>query len=999
MALGKLAAASAAALFTAMLFAAPDEPSYASLDGGMASAGTGAAWHRDAPEKYWNFAALEKCPEFRKSPFADSDWPGLQALLVKGKGPGGSEAEFFAYYAAPTNPAPAGGHPGVVLVHGGGGTAYPQYVERWVRKGFAVIAPDWYNQRPLSATVKGLPSGTKIPRAPLPGGRRNDIVANVANMVLLHSLLRSFPEVDAERTVFVGLSWGSWYGAIVSAVDPRFKGVVEIYCGDVKRNKPNWLVNGRFLHAAKCPMWWVAGTNDRNVTPASLQEGFDECAFHWGHAIVMRLPHSHCGFDFDSPVRMARHFACGEPALPRLGKIRIEGGMATAPIVSRGLKPGKAFLAYTCDAGQSVRWKREWKSVPAEVSESSVSATVPEGACQMFFSLYEEEAGKFNDLCGSSDILTLDAAPAAESSRGIGTRIVARERESGWTRIGYELRPTTSSYIRCELALPDPEKWDGRLWGHGNGGWAGRVLCLRGMDGDTSAHVQCDLGTSLWQTNNPCPAPKEVVDDFVWRATHLMTVEAKRLVREFYGRDPHHCYFTGASTGGRQAIFEACLFPEDYNGIIAEVPYINWPDASAYEWRAQELRRRHGAWFSEKERETVRQAELAYFAATDPEWARGYFIVDPRPTPEKLDGCWREIVKTDPRLADRESLWRALFEPVVVRGRRMACGAAIGAEFYNRWSFMYSRCIGPIGAGGITEETMTRLFDRLAVDRGNPDLEPFHKAGGKLLMYAGYEDASVPAPPVTAFYEAAARNCGGYDKTQEFFRYFAVPGRSHGALGAAFGKGHVGRAPEIIKRMIDWVEHDTAPESLEFTFAARHARLAVSPYPGTTVRLAPESEAERLERTGVRPLGERPGDVLEGVTINGHSVQADGGCVSPRSVRRTAKLGALEIESCEMPVPGEPAKAFSLSIRNVGDSAEKAVLRLSDPARMSWHGIRGIGGDRSVVEVGPIRPGEQRKLFGGRITTDSPHARWYLGKFFEDGDGIFARCTWAPLAR
>jgi hypothetical protein len=38
-------------------------------------------------------------------------------------------------------------------------------------------------------------------------------------------------------------------------------------------------------------------------------------------------------------------------------------------------------------------------------------------------------------------------------------------------------------------------------------------------------------------------------------------------------------------------------------------------------------------------------------------------------------------------------------------------------------------------------------------------------------------------------------------------------------------------------------------------------------------------------------------------------------------------------------------------------------------------------------------------LFGGRITTDSPHARWYLGKFFEDGDGIFARCTWAPLAR
>ena len=48
-------------------------------------------------------------------------------------------------------------------------------------------------------------------------------------------------------------------------------------------------------------------------------------------------------------------------------------------------------------------------------------------------------------------------------------QIVARERESGWPRIGYVLRPTTSSYIRCELALPDPGKWDGRLWGHGDG--------------------------------------------------------------------------------------------------------------------------------------------------------------------------------------------------------------------------------------------------------------------------------------------------------------------------------------------------------------------------------------------------------------------------------------------------------------------------------------------------------------------------------------------------
>ena len=210
-------------------------------------------------------------------------------------------------------------------------------------------------------------------------------------------------------------------------------------------------------------------------------------------------------------------------------------------------------------------------------------------------------------------LLAMAAAPTALAT----TQVVARESDSGWTRIGYVLRPTTSSYIRCELALPDPDNWDGRLWGHGNGGWAGRVLCLRGMDGDHSAHVQCDLGTSLWQ-GNVYPAPKEVVEDFLWRATHLMTVEAKRFVREFYGKDAHHSYFTGASTGGRQAILEAYLFPDDYDGIIAEVPYINWLDASAFAWRVNGLQRQHGAWFSQAEQDTIRKAELAYFAPTDP---------------------------------------------------------------------------------------------------------------------------------------------------------------------------------------------------------------------------------------------------------------------------------------------------------------------------------------------------------------------------------------------
>ena len=185
---------------------------------------------REAPEKYWDFSKLQTAPAFRDAPFEDSKAEGLRAVLVTGYGPADGDkslstpnqkplsakvkAEFFAYIGIPEGPVPEGGFPGIVLIHGGGGTAYPQYARLWVKKGYAVIALDWYNQRPIPPSS---PRETNVARAPLSGGKRQDHVSNVANMILAHSLLRSLKNVNPEKTAFVGLSWGSWYGAMVAS--------------------------------------------------------------------------------------------------------------------------------------------------------------------------------------------------------------------------------------------------------------------------------------------------------------------------------------------------------------------------------------------------------------------------------------------------------------------------------------------------------------------------------------------------------------------------------------------------------------------------------------------------------------------------------------------------------------------------------------------------------------------------------------------------------------
>ena len=356
------------------------------------------------PAAFWQAQELFRAPGFRPNPYPESDFEGLKALLVKGRGPNGSDAEFFCYYGVPDGAKPEKGWPGVVLVHGGGGTAYPQYVKQWTGLGFAVIAPDWYNRRPAMGLTNEAPTQVNVPRVELPGGKRQDHVANVANMILAHSLLRSFPEVDKDRTCFVGLSWGSWYGTCVAAVDDRFRGCVEIYCGDYRPERKE-IVNGRFLPKAKIPMWWTVSTNDQNVWPHTSNAGFAACAKFAGVALVNRLPHSHVGFEFDSVHRMAKHFTGSAKTLPRLDRPVVKDGTVSADILDEGEGVTKAWLCYTT-SDEKPTHKRKWEKVAATRTGRTISAKVPDGTVQCYLAAEERES-RFHDLRGTTPFIDI----------------------------------------------------------------------------------------------------------------------------------------------------------------------------------------------------------------------------------------------------------------------------------------------------------------------------------------------------------------------------------------------------------------------------------------------------------------------------------------------------------------------------------------------------------------------------------------------------------------
>ncbi len=90
----------------------------------------------------------------------------------------------------------------------------------------------------------------------------------------------------------------------------------------------------------------------------------------------------------------------------------------------------------------------------------------------------------------------------------------------------------------------------------------------------------------------------------------------------------------------------------------------------------------------------------------------------------------------------------------------------------------------------------------------NPDLRAFKAAGGKFILYHGWDDNQIPPGASVDYYETATRTMGGDKATKDFFRMFMLPGVGHcrGGIG--------GSEVDWITALEDWVEKGKAPDSV-----------------------------------------------------------------------------------------------------------------------------------------------------------------------------------------
>jgi dienelactone hydrolase len=366
----------------------------------------------------WHTPELQAPPQTYPAPGFEE--AGVEPLFFEGLPWRGEATRVFAWLGMPVH-KPGDKVPGIVLVHGGGGTAFVEWVRLWTSRGYAAIALDT-----CGCTAGGEPNRRpRHDRVGPPGWGGFDQVDEpvedqwpyhaVAGVVLAHSLLRSRDEVDATKIGITGISWGGYLSCIAAGVDDRFAFVAPVYgcgfLGDDSKWKAEldrmgergrkWLRfwdPAAYLPRARMPFLWVTGTNDLAYPLPSHQKSYRLTSGTRVLSIRRNMPHAHGG-PGENPKEIhafADSIVKGGPPLSRVGIAESDG--VTARVVFDSSRPVVAAqLLYTRDDGA---WTdRHWESAPARLEGKAAAAVLPPGTTAWYFNVTDDR-----DLIISSEL-------------------------------------------------------------------------------------------------------------------------------------------------------------------------------------------------------------------------------------------------------------------------------------------------------------------------------------------------------------------------------------------------------------------------------------------------------------------------------------------------------------------------------------------------------------------------------------------------------------------
>jgi feruloyl esterase len=392
-------------------------------------------------------------------------------------------------------------------------------------------------------------------------------------------------------------------------------------------------------------------------------------------------------------------------------------------------------------------------------------------------------------------------------------------------------------HIGFELWMPE-RGWNERFVALGSGGFGGTIdhrslaqLLAEGyaVTANDTGHTGADMA---WMKD------AQARREWGHAATHDAVGPVRAIIEAYYGRLPSYSYFQGCSTGGAQAMEEAEFYPEDFDGIVATSPGMDYSHLMlSFLWGIKSAT--DHATLSEQKLRLLGDAVARQCASGD----GLVLIADPAACHFNLavllckngqsDGCLTAEEVTTARL-----LYQGPRNPRT--DEEIYPGFVAGSEGSEEFAgalapaFGWSLIQGPLALQyaipllknmvfGADWDWKTFDFDRdvahvetvlhADIDSMNPDLKAFHAHNGKLIMIQGWGDPfnaqTLPIEYRERVIQTFPGGREGASRTVDgFFRLFMAPGMGHCLGGPGPSK------TDALGALRAWVEKDVAPDRI-----------------------------------------------------------------------------------------------------------------------------------------------------------------------------------------
>lgn len=261
---------------------------------------------------------LWSAPAFERAPQYDRQDLGVQAYFLQSVDYGGAPTYVFVFVGIPDTATKDDPVPGVVLVHGGGGTAFADWVKMWNDRGYAAIAIDTEGRIPTASASLSSASNVSFEsikhHGPSNSGYKDcEKPANeqffyhaIAATIVANSFLSSFEQVDSGKIGLTGISWGGVIATNAAAYDDRFafavpvygavaiagtEGIIGMFLNACPRGSFLW-DNVEMLRNCRTPILFVNGDKDPFFT-VEVTEKCANTAINGRMLVIPEMKHSH----------------------------------------------------------------------------------------------------------------------------------------------------------------------------------------------------------------------------------------------------------------------------------------------------------------------------------------------------------------------------------------------------------------------------------------------------------------------------------------------------------------------------------------------------------------------------------------------------------------------------------------------------------------------------------------------------------------------------------